>query len=194
MPLPSQIPDTAAPHLQLVKSLPLALPAPGTLSRPKPAPAPHELFLSARLLAHLVDLFVVQGVALFTSRLLTMAFLSAYQQEIRSFGQGADSLLADVFAHGSAQLYAGSFSLVTVLYFVAVPAVCGRTLGLGLVGLKIVSDDGAHPSPFASAWRLSGCGLAYLTAGAVNLTGLRRRRGALVQDQLSGTKVVRSAG
>ena len=72
------------------------------------------------------------------------------------------------------------------------PLAMGRTLGLGLLGLRIVSDNGENPSMRQLALRLSGCAMGYASAGLACIFGLRRNDGRFLQDQLSRSRVVRN--
>ncbi|MGZ3693580.1 MAG: RDD family protein [Bdellovibrionota bacterium] len=183
MPIPYYIPENtlsdAGPRLQLIVP-------PSAKAVPKTS-----LFLSARLAAHFLDVSLVGGLSAYTSKLLTLAILSFYGAEFESFGSSASDVFADAFDYANGQLFGACGAFFGILYFVALPTWSGRTLGQGLLGLKVVDANGASPSVLALARRLLSCVLIYVSGGSLLLSSLRVRQSRLPQDSFSETFVTK---
>lgn len=145
-----------------------------------------------RAFAHFLDLCLVQGFSLYSAKLFSVLILSFHAGAISEAGKVAAPVFRQAFAWSSGQLLAASFAALAVAYFVGLPLVAGRTLGMGLLGLRIVSDDGAALSVRQLALRLGGCAMGYASAGLVCILGLRQNEGRFLQDRLSGSRVVRN--
>jgi hypothetical protein len=180
MPIPfSPIGESREPRpLQLV---------PNVGNSPEPA-APFY----PRALAHFVDYCVVHGTSLYSAKFFSVLLLSFHARAFDRTDRFAGAIFREAFESSSAQLLAASFASIALLYFVALPLVTGRTLGLGLLGLRIRDASGGMPSWRQLAYRLLGCLVGYATFGAVCLIGLRHRDGKFLQDSWSETSITRS--
>jgi hypothetical protein len=146
-------------------------------------------YLYPRALAHFVDFCVVDGLSLYFAKVFSVLLVSLHSTAIAGSGRVAGPLFREAFAYSNAQLFAASLTAISVLYFVALPYATGRTLGLGLLGLRIRAGDSQPPSVRQLAWRLLGCLLTYATFGALCVVGFRKHDGRFLQDLLSGTRV-----
>jgi len=181
--------------------IPLVLPPEESQSQPlKPlqlvesAPHWHGAPLVPRSIAFFLDVLVVYGFSLYVSKLVSLLLVSAYMTEIEGTGRMASRLFHDTFVHGQAQLGLGSFVFFSFAYFVMLPHFSGRTLGLGLLGLKIVGASGEKPSLFSLLIRQLGCLAQFATGGMMLLQALKGPSRPLFQDSISRTAVVRVSG
>jgi uncharacterized RDD family membrane protein YckC len=178
MPIPYYVPENSlvdvSPRIQLLApvSFPLA---------EKKIP----LFAAARFAAHLIDLALVMGLSFYASKLISLGFLSIYRSELEGLGRGAGSVFAEAYEYANGQLLGGCVAFFGILYFVGLPVLKGRTLGLGLMGLKIVDQNGNVPSELALARRFLASLLVYASGGILLLPGLRGRKSRLPQDTYS---------
>lgn len=147
--------------------------------------------LFPRALAHGVDWLLVLGFSLYFSKILTLLLVKFHMSEIQQSGKLAGKLFSDTLAYGESQVKIATILFISFLYFVALPAWKGKTVGLGLLGLKIESENGAQASWKALAIRFAGCLLIYASAGALLLQWFRGKDRPIVHDFLSGTKVVK---
>lgn len=143
-----------------------------------------------RFLAHGVDALVVLGAAQFLANAFALLLLAAHASGIRGAGSGAAPLMREAFWAAQGQLFPACVALLSLLYFVALPLVAGKTLGLGLVGLEYRTEAGERPDHHAMAQRFFCLVLVYATGGMLALAGLRSRRGWLIQDYWSRVRVV----
>lgn len=151
-----------------------------------------SLHLSARVVAHVLDLSLVFGLSWYAAKVLALGLVAFYAAPIQGVGEGAESLFRELYVYANGQMLAGCFGLFSIFYFVALPAYAGRTLGLGLFGLKIVDAAGNSPSAVAMTRRWFVCVLTYVSGGLLLLTSLRERVSALPQDSLSDTIVTKA--
>jgi uncharacterized RDD family membrane protein YckC len=149
------------------------------------------MLLYPRAVAHFVDVCVVQGFSVYGAKFFSVAILSLYAGEISGTGRGAGAVFRDAFSYSSAQLLAASCAALSVLYFIGLPLLMGRTLGQGLMGLRIVSDGGQPLTLRQLCLRMVGCVLSYASGGILCLVGLRQRDGRFLHDVISDTRVVK---
>jgi uncharacterized RDD family membrane protein YckC len=182
MPIPYYVPENSlvdiSPRLQL-------------LAAHAPAAKPVSLHISARFCAHVLDASLVMGISAYSSKLIALAFLSIYSSEFEAFGRGANGVFAEAYDYANGQLLGACAAFFGTIYFVALPAWNERTLGMGLMGLKFVADDGSKPSVHALSRRFLSCVLVYVSGGLLLLSSLRGRASRLPQDTFSGTTVKR---
>ena len=101
------------------------------------------------------------------------------------------SLVGDVRLDTLGRLLAAvAWVAVVGAYFVLFWSTAGQTPGMRLMGLRVMTDSGAHPSASRSVIRLIGLGLAIvpLFLGFVPVLLDARRRA--LQDFMAGTVVV----
>jgi uncharacterized RDD family membrane protein YckC len=142
-------------------------------------------------MAHLMDLLVVQGFSAYSAKMTSLVFLSFHMPEVQ--GPGRAVLFQDAFAFGQSKLILVTFLFLSLVYFVALPALTGgRTLGLGLLGFRIQAEDGGGAGIKSLLLRQLGCFLVYVTGGLLALLpSLKGPCRPLVHDRLSGTRVVK---
>lgn len=157
----------------------------------EPSPATGGSLLYPRAIAHAVDLCVLAGFSLWCAKLVSVLFLSAHGRAIASTGKMAGAVFREAFAYSNGQLFAASFATFAMIYFIGLPLIWARTPGQALLGLRIVSDDGAALTPTRLAFRMGGCALTWGTGGFLCVLGLRQRDGRFFHDMLSGTRVSR---
>jgi uncharacterized RDD family membrane protein YckC len=158
---------------------PQTAPQPPPAAGPPPAPVPGPADLSLpRLAAALID------IALLTGLFLILALTIGHG----SIGGGNVSI----------SLYLGNFTLylaLVLLYFFAMEATTGQTIGKRLLGLRVLRADGTRPSAAAIAARtllriIDWLPLLYLTGCITMLaTGQRRQR---LGDLAARTAVARA--
>jgi hypothetical protein len=146
-------------------------------------------YLFSRMVAHLVDACVVEGLSVYSSKLFSVILMSLHVRMIRQSNHSR-AVFLDMFSYSSTELFAAALAAMSFVYFVAVPFVTGRTLGLGLFGMQICSEDGAKPSWQQLTWRLVGVAITYASAGALCVIGFRQRDGKFLHDKVSRTKMV----
>lgn len=156
------------------------------------APASVKAQFTPRTLAHLMDLFVVQGFSLYTAKLGSLTLLSGHMAEIRDSGKLASGIFREAFHYGSGQVFFVCFALFSLLYFVGMPLVTGRTFGLGVFGLKLENQAGTKPTMKQLLTRLAAYLTCFASLGILFAVGLRRRDGRFLHDQISDTSVVRA--
>ncbi len=144
-----------------------------------------------RILAHALDFSVVGGCSVYVSKLFSVILLSFHARAIGGAGRMAAPLFRQAYDYSTMQLFAAGFAALSVVYFVAAPMVLGRTLGMGLFGLRIEGPNGARPTMRQLAYRLLGCTITYATAGMLCVVGLRERHGHFFHDQLSDTRITK---
>lgn len=154
-----------------------------------PAAARATSALVPRVLAHLLDLALVQGVSLYCAKFFAVALISFHAGAIGGSGRRATPLFLEAYETSRTQLFAAAFAAIAVAYFVGMPMVTGRTFGMGLFGLRVRGATGEPASMRQLLFRFLGCALTYATGGLLAVTGLRHRDGKFFQDQWSGTCV-----
>lgn len=159
--------------------------------QPKRLPA-GPLYIGARSFAHGFDLSFVLGVSFYAAKAISLAFLALYASELHAFGKDAVDAFGDTYDYAINQLFPGCAAFFSVLYFVAMPAVWGRTPGLGIFGLRIVDASGEKASVLALARRFLTCLLVYLSGGSLLISSLRGRPSRLPQDSFSATRVIKA--
>jgi hypothetical protein len=182
------------PHIDVeIPALKNQRPALRLVSAPKPVDsrARSNPLWYPRFLAHLIDLTVVAGFTAYLTKLSALLVLSFYMPQIKATGKTAGGLFLESFAYGQMMLGLAVFSGVSVVIFVAIPAVTGLTPGLGAFGLRLQDQQGRRPDVSALALRLVACGFGYLTGGFMTLSTLRGLEGSFLQDRLSKTYVVK---
>lgn len=137
---------------------------------------------SARTLAHLVDLGIVQGFSLHAAKLCGFIFLSLQP--------GLDPAGAEFLWEFSAGLFVlGSFFSFSLVYFVALPLFTKRTLGMGLFGLKLKKTNEESELEMADLLsRFFWCLLYYASLGSL-LFFQKNKKSLFLQDEKSGTFV-----
>jgi hypothetical protein len=174
VPIPLMIPET---HALTVVNRPAAF-------VPVPAPALRRNF------AYSIDFCLVAGCASYSSIFFSLLLLSAKSGAISSLGKGAEAAFRDAYELAGAQLFAGSFVFFSVMFWVAIPLVAGKTFGMGLCGLRLEAKHEGRITTRQLLRRLSGCWLNYLTFGAVSLPDFVQGSGLYFQDRISDTRVV----
>jgi uncharacterized RDD family membrane protein YckC len=181
MPIPAlpheELSGEARGHLRLVES-------PG-------AAAARPAFFYARFVAHVVDVCVLGGFSVYLAKISSIFLISLHGAAISSSGKAAAVVFRQAFDYSSAQLFSSSFAALSLLYFVGLPMVFGRTPGQGILGLRIWEEAGEKPSLRALILRLFGVTLTYASGGLLCLVGLRQRDGRFLQDILSRSRVAK---
>lgn len=147
--------------------------------------------LLPRAFAHAMDWCIVFGFSLYFSKILSLALMKFHVAEIQQSGKFAGKLFVDTLAYGESQVKIATLLFFSFLYFVGIPLWKGKTLGLGMFGLKIESDHGGSPSWKGLVLRYFGCLLIYASAGALLIQWFRGKDRPIVHDFLSGTRVVK---
>ena len=129
-----------------------------------------------RLLAYVLDQGVVNGV--FT---LTLALLDAGYRAIEGPNAGLQvpAVVATI-----------GYVVWWLVYFAYPWAMSGRTLGMALVGIRVVATDGSELSPGRALVRAITLPLGFVTLGIGFLWALIDRRRRALQDLLAGSAVV----
>lgn len=156
---------------------------------PARRPARARLLYPARAVAHLMDMALLIGCSLYVAKLFTLVVVALHLNSIRGTGRLAGGLFREAFVAGQGQFFAATFVVFSLLYFVMMPMRTGKTFGLGIVGLCLRGEDGAHPTLKPLVSRYGWCVMAYLSGGLLILAGLRSREGRLLQDHMSRTHV-----
>lgn len=175
MPIPMLVPPQESPEnsFQLV-----AYANPATVAPVMP-----------RAVAYFFDFSFVAGMSLYLAKVLSFLMISMHLGQIQGAGRGASRLLLHAFSRGQWQLSLGIFLLFYGAYFVVLPRIFGKTLGMGLCGLKIESHFGQLPTLRALFLRQIGCFFQIATGGLMLLPLLKGPRRILLQDAASGTCV-----
>lgn len=155
------------------------------------AEAPRGDLLYPRALAHLVDACVLAGFSIYTAKIFSVLLVSLYGGPINATGKVATSVFRHAFAYSSSQLFAASFASLSILYFVALPLIFGRTPGQAVLGLRVTGESGEAPTMRQLVLRLGGVAFNYGSGGILCILGLRKRDGQFVHDIVSGSKVIR---
>ncbi len=151
-----------------------------------------KAYFYPRAVAHCLDLFVVQGFSLYASKFATLALLSGHMEAIQDTGRLAGGIFREALNFGNSQVFVACFGLFTLIYFVGMPHVFGRTLGLGIFGLKLENEQGGRPDFGALTVRLATYVFSWVSLGLVFAVGLRRRDGRFLHDQWSGTRITKA--
>ena len=115
---------------------------PQTYLVPVPTASYLPYSLRTRFTAHFFDLFVIHGFSLYVAKICTAFLLAAHVAQVKAVGIGSRSLARQLFQFSHDKLFFVSFFVIAGLYFVAIPYFCGRTPGQGLLGLKILPENG----------------------------------------------------
>lgn len=180
MPIPEQKPEfrlllTHQPTLQALEYKPVLASA--------SAPS-----LSSRAYAHIVDLYILQGFSLYSSKLLALAFISFHVPAAMDHGKQAALLFQNSWDFTFGLLTLSCFLSASFLYFVALPLVAKRTLGMGIFGLKLVTHKNEAPGLADLLSRYLWCWVNYLSLGVLNFF-TRNERAQLFHDKISETKI-----
>lgn len=166
----------------------LAAPAGHSPSREERVLRVRAASFPSRLVAVLVDAVVVVGITLGITVLAAMA-LSLDLPNFRELGP--DLLVAGVLDRNPMAVGAIGLLLgVGALYQIYLGGVGGQTLGLKLMGLRIISVRGALPGPARGLLRYLALCLSILPAGLGWLWCLFDRERRAVHDHLAGTFVI----
>ncbi len=158
---------------------------------PMPVAVPASAHLSSRLFAHGIDLMVVQGCSLYCAKLLSLLLVSLHMPTIQGQGRFAGRVFWDAFTYGQGQLALVTFFFFSLAYFVGLPMWTGKTLGLGLLGLRLERFDGGRPSLRALWRRQMVCFFVYASGGL--LLVVHSRAWGFIQDRFTFTRVVRES-
>ena len=129
-----------------------------------------------RLVAYVVDQGIVAGV--FTLSLALLGFA------------------VDLLTHGEVDLsvpglvLSGVYALWWLAYYGYPWAVSGKTLGMAIIGIRVVNEDGADLSPKAAVIRALTLPLGFLTLGLGYLWALVDVRRRALHDRLARSAVV----
>jgi hypothetical protein len=181
MPIPLLIPPQEDPHRSEKPSLHLV----------KSQAAWNSAALAPRAIAHVIDWMLVVGFSLYVSKLLSLVMVKMLMPEIQQSGKFAGKLFVDAMSYGESQIKFATILFFSLLYFVGFPLWRGKTVGLGLLGLKIEDQEGKTPSAKALGIRYIGCLLIYASAGALLFQWFRGADRPIVHDSLSNTRVVK---
>ena len=162
---------------------------PGLRLLPKPNRGSQPSLIFARLTAHFMDISVVFGFSAYLAKFFTFIAISFHRAAISGSGRSAGVAFEAAYQYASANFLAASFALISIAYLVGLPMIFGRTLGMGLLGIRVFSEDGSAPTLRQMLLRLLGCAFAYASFGILCLIGLRQRDGRFFQDILSRTRV-----
>jgi uncharacterized RDD family membrane protein YckC len=144
-----------------------------------------------RALAHLLDLAVVGGFSVPLAKIASVFVVFAHLHAHRLAEKASETALFEAFDYANSFLGGASFAALAVVYFVGLPHLSGRTLGLGIFGLRIESETGGHPEFAQLGTRFLACALNFLSGGLLCVVGLRSRDGRFLQDSWSRSRVVR---
>lgn len=144
-----------------------------------------------RVFSHSVDACVLTGFSVYVAKLFSVLLVALHGTAIAGTGKVASSVFQHAFAYSSTQLFAAGFASFSVLYFVGLPLVFGRTPGQAVFGLRIIGRDGSPPTLRQLVLRLGGMACAYGSAGILCLSGLRGREGRFIHDSMSDSTVVK---
>ena len=131
----------------------------------------------------------------FASRGLALAVDVCFVALVFLIGSALVGLVAQLVGHLRPQWLVGlllgsGYILVSIVYFVAFWAAAGRTPGMHLLGVRVVTRGGAKPGLWRSVVRLIGLWLAIVPCFAGFLPALVDDRRRALQDFLAGTLVV----
>ena len=146
--------------------------------------------LAGRAMAYLIDILVVSGFSVYGAKIFSLLLIAGHMGEIHGAGKLASEVFEDTFSLAQMQLFLGAFLVFGSFYFVVLPRFVGRTLGLGLMGMKIVGADGRRPGFKAMLLRQLGCAFQYASGGLMYLQVLKGPAQPMLQDSLSHTRVV----
>jgi uncharacterized RDD family membrane protein YckC len=142
-----------------------------------------------RAAAYFFDFSLVAGMSLYLAKVFSLLMISAHLGQVHLEGRGAGRLFKHAFSQGQWQLSFGMFLLLYGAYFVFLPKLSGKTLGMGLFGLRIENHFGLSPSLRALFLRQIGCFFQIASGGLMLLPLLKGPRRILLQDAVSGTCV-----
>jgi uncharacterized RDD family membrane protein YckC len=145
--------------------------------------------LAPRAAAYFFDLSFVAGMSLYLAKVASLLMIAAHLGQTPLEGRGASRLFLRAFSQGQGQLNLGIFLLLYGAYFVLLPRFSGKTVGMGLFGLRIESHFGLPPSLRALFLRQIGCFFQIASGGLMLLPLLKGPKRILLQDAASGTYV-----
>ncbi|MCG5052562.1 MAG: RDD family protein [Myxococcales bacterium] len=166
----------------------LAAPASHTLPRDERVLKVRAASFPRRFVAVVIDTVLVVGTALGVLALLALA-LRLELPNVKELGP--DLLVAGVLDRNPMAVGAvGLLFGLGALYHVYLAGVAGQTLGLRLMGLRIISVRGTLPGPARGFLRYLALCLAVLPAGLGWLWCLFDRERRALHDHLAGTFVI----
>jgi len=181
MPIPVMQQDLSSPE---PRSIPRLVQVSAAVAIHKPA-------IYSRILAHIVDGCVLAGFSVYIAKIFSVLLIAFHGNAINSSGSIAAGLFRQAFNHSSSHLFAASFAATSVLYFIGLPLIFGRTPGQGIFGLRTLGDQGEAPTLRNLSYRLAAIAFTYCTAGLICVVGLRQRDGRFFHDIVSGSSVFR---
>ena len=181
MPIPLLVPPQEEPKPSRTLQL-LPTPEPDWIGAPLPP----------RSMAHALDLMILLGISAYASKFFSLLLVAIHLPEIRGSGRLAGRLFQETLSYGEANMGLATAIFSAMIYFVALPHYSGRTVGMGLLGLKVVDRNGDLPGVRPLVRRLLGCSFVYATGGMMLLPQLKRTPRPLFQDWVSETRVVKS--
>ena len=188
--------QNARTNLVLLQGGVSALPQPAaTKESPKVSSFSHpqSLHLSERIYAFAFDAMLVGGFSLWAAKWVNVAMLSLFQKDFLPHGEsGAREFFLAAQDFSFSSVFSVSFLLLGFVYYVLSLTLVGRSLGQGLLGLRVMSHQGGTKPSVAEAWSrtlLVFLGLA--SAGLLFLMPWLWKRGELLQDVWSGTHIDR---
>jgi hypothetical protein len=143
-----------------------------------------------RALAYGFDLLLLGGVSIHIAKIFSLLAVSLYMPAIHETGKMANRLFREAFSLGQFRIGLCVFALLYMAYFACLPRLSGKTLGMGLFGLRLESHFGALPLFRGLMLRQLGCFLQFFTGGMMLLPLLKGTSQPLLQDRLSATRVV----
>jgi uncharacterized RDD family membrane protein YckC len=146
----------------------------------------------ARLLAHAIDAAVVSALGTYAGQLLTLGLISFYNGAFKDSARESSGLFRDLFNYGEASLSAAGIAMFGFLLLVALPCLTKLTPGLGVIGLRVESEEGDFPSSRGMVRRLLITLFYYASFGSLLLLSVRGRDGKALQDRISHTRIVRN--
>lgn len=143
-----------------------------------------------RGLAHCLDLCFLSGFSASGSQLLSLLFLRWHMPLAELQSKAGLELAQKSLLYGQGRIFFAGFLFLSLWYFLVLPAWSGRTLGLGLLGCRVVTVRGENPGLGASGLRFA-VWLLHLFSGGLLLWSGLGRGSVLLQDRASATRVVR---
>ena len=143
-----------------------------------------------RGVAHGLDLCFLSGFSASGSQLLSLLFLRWHMSLGEMQSKAGLELAQKSLLYGQGRIFFAGFLFLSLWYFLVLPAWSGRTLGLGLLGCRVVTAKGENPGLVASGVRFA-VWLLHLFSGGLLLWAGLGRGAVMLQDRASATRVVR---
>ncbi len=148
--------------------------------------------LGQRGLAHSLDIALVYGCSAYTAKVLTLAAIMPFLHSIKLLGSGSTPFLLDLVMFGEEKIFFLTFMFVQFGYFVLLPMWRGKTLGMGALGLRIVSSGGPRLKLPDLTARFSWYLVNLFLLGLPLLWSVRRPDKKLWHDVQSETSVIKT--